>query len=129
MHNENTPHTTALDAAAPMAGNIEITASAADRIAVLRSEENNPDLMLRITVLGGGCSGFQYSMEFDDQTDPHDAVFERSGVKVVTDDVSLRYLAGAQIDYVSDLMGSSFVIKNPNAKSSCGCGNSFAPNM
>jgi iron-sulfur cluster insertion protein len=105
---------------------IVITESAARRIAVLKEQEAAGDVFLRIAVSGGGCSGFQYGMSFDDQRNPDDFRFERDGVAVVVDDVSLGLLNGAEIDFVEDLMGASFQIKNPNAASSCGCGNSFS---
>ena len=81
---------------------------------------------LRIAVSGGGCSGFQYGLSFDDQRNPDDLLFEHGGVAVVVDDASLELLNGAELDFVEDLMGASFQIKNPNAASSCGCGNSFS---
>lgn len=105
---------------------VNLSESAAKRIAWLMTQEEHKGLMLRITVSGGGCSGFQYGFAFDDNVGDEDKLFERSGAKVVIDDTSLELLAGAEIDYVEDLVGASFQIKNPNAKSSCGCGNSFA---
>jgi iron-sulfur cluster insertion protein len=105
---------------------ITVTESAAKRIAFLREQEQVGTANLRIAVSGGGCSGFQYGMSFDDQTNPDDRVFERDGVGVIVDDVSLDLLNGAEVDFVEDLMGASFQIRNPNAASSCGCGNSFS---
>ena len=105
---------------------VSITDSAARRIAVLKQQEAAGGAFLRIAVSGGGCSGFQYGLSFDDQTNPDDRVFERDGVGVVVDDVSLDLLNGAEVDFVEDLMGASFQIRNPNAASSCGCGNSFS---
>src|SRR3984957_4469209 len=105
---------------------ITVTESAAKRIAVLREQEQVGGALLRIAVSGGGCSGFQYGLTFDDQTNPDDRVFERDGVGVVIDDTSLDLLNGAEVDFVEDLMGASFQIRNPNAASSCGCGNSFS---
>ena len=105
---------------------IVVTENAARRIAILRTQENAEDAFLRIAVSGGGCSGFQYGFSFDDQRNEDDFVFERDGVGVVIDDVSLGLLNGAEIDFVEDLMGASFQIRNPNAASSCGCGNSFS---
>jgi iron-sulfur cluster insertion protein len=105
---------------------ITVTESAAKRIAFLRQQEEVGGANLRIAVSGGGCSGFQYGLSFDDQTNPDDRVFERDGVSVVVDDVSLDLLNGAEVDFVEDLMGASFQIRNPNAASSCGCGNSFS---
>jgi iron-sulfur cluster insertion protein len=103
-----------------------LTERAARRIAVLRTQENAENAFLRIAVSGGGCSGFQYGLSFDDQRNEDDFIFERDGVGVVVDDVSLGLLSGAELDFVEDLMGASFQIKNPNAASSCGCGNSFS---
>ena len=105
---------------------LDISESAARRVAFLVAQEGNPALMLRLTVSGGGCSGFQYGFGFDDTVNADDHVFERDGTRVVTDDCSLDLLAGATLDYVEDLMGASFQIRNPNATASCGCGNSFA---
>jgi iron-sulfur cluster insertion protein len=105
---------------------ITVTESAARRIAVLREQEQVGNANLRIAVSGGGCSGFQYGLSFDDQTNPDDRVFARDGVGVVIDEVSLDLLTGAEVDFVEDMMGASFRINNPNAASSCGCGNSFS---
>jgi iron-sulfur cluster insertion protein len=105
---------------------ITVSESAARRIAALKVQESAEGAFLRIAVSGGGCSGFQYGLSFDDQQNPDDRVFERDGIVVVVDEVSLDLLAGAEIDFVEDLMGASFQIKNPNAASSCGCGNSFS---
>src|SRR5689334_17823416 len=105
---------------------INLTESAARRIAALKVEENAENALLRIAVSGGGCSGFQYGLSFDDQRNEDDFVFERDGVGIVVDEVSLGLLSGAEVDFVEDLMGASFQIRNPNAASSCGCGNSFS---
>jgi iron-sulfur cluster insertion protein len=105
---------------------IVLTENAVRRIAVLRTQEHAENAFLRIAVSGGGCSGFQYGLSFDDQRNDDDFVFESDGVGVVVDDVSLGLLNGAEVDFVEDLMGASFQIKNPNAASSCGCGNSFS---
>ncbi len=105
---------------------LRISDSAAERIAALVRMEGKSATMLRLTVSGGGCSGFQYGFNFDDAVNADDHVFEHKGIRVVTDDCSLDLLDGAELDYVEDLMGASFQIKNPNAKSSCGCGTSFA---
>jgi iron-sulfur cluster insertion protein len=105
---------------------LTLTASAAKRIAFLREQEQVGSANLRIAVSGGGCSGFQYGMSFDDQTNPDDRLFERDGVAIVIDEVSLDLLNGAEVDFVEDLMGAAFRINNPNAASSCGCGNSFS---
>ena len=105
---------------------IVVSESAARRIAFLKEQEQAEGAWLRIAVSGGGCSGFQYGLSFDDQRNPDDFVFARDDVAVIVDDVSLDLLNGAEIDFVEDLMGASFQIRNPNAASSCGCGNSFS---
>src|SRR5215467_7273668 len=105
---------------------IVLTESAARRIAALKVQESAGNAFLRIAVSGGGCSGFQYGLSFDDQRNEDDFVFERDGIGVVVDEVSLDLLNGAEVDFVEDLMGASFRINNPNAASSCGCGNSFS---
>ena len=105
---------------------IVVTESATRRSAVLKTQEQAEKAFLRIAVSGGGCSGFQYGLSFDEQRNDDDFVFERDGVAVVVDDVSLGLLNGAEVDFVEDLMGASFRINNPNAASSCGCGNSFS---
>ncbi|HKX10702.1 MAG TPA: iron-sulfur cluster insertion protein ErpA [Stellaceae bacterium] len=103
-----------------------LTESAAKRIAELKVQENVPDAFLRLAVSGGGCSGFQYGFSFDDERHEDDAVFARGGVALVIDTTSLELVSGAEIDFVEDLMGASFQVRNPNASSSCGCGKSFA---
>jgi iron-sulfur cluster insertion protein len=103
-----------------------LSASAAKRIGELVSLEGDASLMLRLSVSGGGCSGFQYGFSFDNAPQADDHLFERDGVKMVVDDTSLDLLAGAEVDFVEDLVGSSFQVKNPNAASSCGCGSSFS---
>ena len=105
---------------------IVLTENAARRIAMLRAQENAENAFLRIAVSGGGCSGFQYGLSLDDHRNDDDFLFERDGIGVVVDDVSLGLLNGAEVDFVEDLMGASFRINNPNAASSCGCGNSFS---
>jgi iron-sulfur cluster insertion protein len=105
---------------------ISISDSAAQRIAQLSRLEGKPGLMLRVSVSGGGCSGFQYGFDFAEQVGDADRTFERDGVTVVIDEISLELLNGSQIDFVEDLIGSYFEIKNPNASSSCGCGASFS---
>jgi iron-sulfur cluster insertion protein len=105
---------------------IIVSESAARRIAALKTQEEAEEAFLRIAVSGGGCSGFQYGLSFDAQRNADDFVFERDGIAVVVDDTSLDLLNGAEIDFVEDMMGASFQIKNPNAASSCGCGNSFS---
>ena len=107
-------------------GMLEITESAARRICALRQQEGDSALMLRVTISGGGCSGFQYGFALEKACGDDDRVFEQSGARVVVDDASLGLLAGARIDFVEDLVGSFFRIENPNASSSCGCGSSFS---
>lgn len=103
-----------------------VTESAAKRIAFLAEQEGDSSLMLRVSVSGGGCSGFQYGFDFDKTVNDDDRIAERNGAKVVIDEVSLELLNGAEIDFVEDLMGAYFRINNPNATSSCGCGTSFS---
>ena len=105
---------------------LAITESAARRVSELIQAESGEGLMLRVAVSGGGCSGFQYGFSFDDTVRDDDRTFQRDGVTVVVDEVSLDLLAGSEIDFVEELIGSSFQIRNPNASSSCGCGTSFA---
>jgi iron-sulfur cluster insertion protein len=105
---------------------VTITENAARRIAALMQQEANPKLMLRVAVSGGGCSGFQYGFSLDEARLEDDVLFERAGVRVVIDTTSLELIQGAEIDFVEELVGSSFQVRNPNATSSCGCGNSFA---
>ncbi|MCK5876183.1 MAG: iron-sulfur cluster insertion protein ErpA [Candidatus Marithrix sp.] len=101
------------------------TDGAAVKVQQLIDEENNTDLMLRVFVQGGGCSGFQYGFTFDESVQEGDTVVENQGVKLLIDPMSYQYLVGAEIDYVEDLEGSQFVIRNPNAVTTCGCGSSF----
>jgi iron-sulfur cluster insertion protein len=105
---------------------IGISDSAVKRIAALVEQEQSDGSMLRITVSGGGCSGFQYGFSLDDQRNDDDRLFERDGVAVIIDEVSLDLLKGSEVDFVEDLIGSYFAIKNPNASSTCGCGSSFS---
>ncbi len=107
-------------------GGVSLTANAARRVAELKRQESLPHAFLRLAVSGGGCSGFQYGFSFDDTRQAEDRVFERDGVELVVDAVSLELVKGAEIDFVEDLMGAAFQVKNPNAASSCGCGNSFS---
>lgn len=103
-----------------------ISARAASRIAEIKATEGRDEMMLRVSVAGGGCAGFQYSFDFDDKTAGDDRVFERDGVTVVIDEMSLGFLAEGELDFVEDLIGSYFSIKNPNATSNCSCGTSFS---
>ena len=105
---------------------LTLTERAVTRIALLMEREGNDALMLRISIGGGGCSGFQYEFSFDDTVTEDDKCFERSGVTLVADAISLPYLSGAEIDFIEDLSGSQFVVQNPNASGTCGCGTSFS---
>jgi iron-sulfur cluster insertion protein len=105
---------------------VTISESAIAKITDLLAEENNPNLKLRTFVQGGGCSGFQYGFTFDEEQNDDDFVIERTNLKVLIDAMSMQYMLGAVIDYKEDLQGSSFVINNPNAQSTCGCGSSFS---
>ena len=105
---------------------ITLTERAARRIAALQREDENKGQRRRSAVVGGGCQGYQYSFVFDDALNDDDRVIDRDGAVVVVDDISLGLLAGAELDYVEDLVGSYFAVKNPNAASSCGCGSSFS---
>jgi iron-sulfur cluster insertion protein len=107
-------------------GGLRLTPAAARRVQALQARKGNPALMLRLTVDGGGCSGFQYRFGFDDQLQPDDQTFSSHGVTVVSDPVSLELLAGAEIDYTESLIGAAFRITNPNASGGCGCGASFS---
>jgi iron-sulfur cluster insertion protein len=102
------------------------TDSAADKVKQLVEEEGNPELKLRVFVQGGGCSGFQYGFTFDEVVNEDDTPMTKNGVTLLIDAMSLQYLMGAEIDYKEDLQGAQFVIKNPNATSTCGCGSSFS---
>jgi iron-sulfur cluster insertion protein len=105
---------------------IAFTDSAAAKVADLIAEEGNPDLKLRVFVQGGGCAGFQYGFTFDDITNDDDTIMTKNGVSLLIDAMSYQYLIGAEIDYKENLQGAQFVIKNPNAITTCGCGSSFS---
>jgi iron-sulfur cluster insertion protein len=102
------------------------TDAAAAKVKQLIDEEGNTNLKLRVFVQGGGCSGFQYGFTFDEEVSDEDTRMDRGGVTLLIDPMSLQYLAGAEIDYQSGVQGEQFVIKNPNATSTCGCGSSFS---
>ena len=102
------------------------TDNAAEKVKSLIDEEGNPELKLRVFVTGGGCSGFQYGFTFDEVTNDDDTVMTKNGVSLLIDAMSYQYLVGAEIDYKEDLQGAQFVIKNPNATTTCGCGSSFS---
>ena len=104
---------------------VTVSARAAKRIAEIITAEGQ-DMMLRLAVTGGGCSGFQYNFALDDAVADDDLVVEEGGIKVLIDSTSLEFLKGAEIDFVDDLIGASFKVNNPNATSSCGCGTSFS---
>ncbi len=116
--------TTAVDVELPMP--FVFTDSAANKVKELIEEEGNPDLKLRVFVTGGGCSGFQYGFTFDEEASDDDTAMEKNGVTLLVDPMSYQYLVGAEIDYTEGLEGAQFVIKNPNATSTCGCGSSFS---
>jgi iron-sulfur cluster insertion protein len=115
-----------MNAVTEMPSPIVFSDSAATKVAQLIEEEGNPDLKLRVFVQGGGCSGFQYGFTFDEVTNEDDTIMEKNGVQLLIDAMSYQYLVGAEIDYKDDLEGAQFVIKNPNAESTCGCGSSFS---
>jgi iron-sulfur cluster insertion protein len=105
---------------------INITENCVEKVADLLAEENDPNLKLRVFVQGGGCSGFQYGFTFDEVVNEDDFVIEKSSVKILVDSMSYQYLVGSTVDYKEDVMGSQFVIQNPNAETTCGCGSSFS---
>lgn len=105
---------------------VHITESAKIKIKDLLAEENNPELKLRTFVQGGGCAGFSYGFTFDEMQNEDDFVIEEENICILIDAMSMQYLQGASIDYKEELMGSQFVIKNPNATNTCGCGSSFS---
>lgn len=102
------------------------TDAAARKVSELIREEGNPKLMLRVFVSGGGCSGFQYGFTFDESVEDGDLQFDNQGVQLLVDPLSFQYLSGVEIDYREDLEGAQFVVRNPNASTTCGCGSSFA---
>ena len=104
---------------------VTVTDVAADKIKTMIEDQENPDLGLRVMIAGGGCSGFQYRLAFDKQATDNDQIIEQNGIKVFVDNKSAIYLMGAELDYVEGLMGAGFKVSNPNAKGTCGCGESF----
>lgn len=118
--------------ASPSSTGINFSVNAADKVASLIAEEENPGLNLRVFVTGGGCSGFQYGFTFDENIQDDDTIIEqvcsngKSLVKLLVDSMSYQYLNEAEIDYVENIQGAQFVIRNPNAKTTCGCGSSFS---
>ena len=115
-----------MNAVTEMPGPLVFSDSAASKVKQLIDEEGNPDLKLRVFVTGGGCSGFQYGFTFDEDVNEDDTSMEKNGVTLLIDSMSYQYLVGAEIDYTEGLEGAQFVIKNPNAQSTCGCGSSFS---
>ena len=115
--------TTVIPDLAPL---LAFTDSAARKVSELLVEEDNPQLKLRVFVTGGGCSGFQYGFTFDENQEEGDTRVEKNGVALVVDPMSFQYLQGAEIDYKEGVEGAQFVIRNPNASTTCGCGNSFS---
>ena len=105
---------------------LDFSDNAARKVKKLIEEEGNPNLKLRVSVYGGGCSGFQYSFSLEEETKEDDKSIEKMGVNLVIDSMSYQYLAGSEVDYTDGLEGSMFVVKNPNATSTCGCGASFS---
>ena len=105
---------------------LNFTDAAANKVKALITEEENANLKLRVYITGGGCSGFQYGFTFDEKVNDGDLTVENAGVNLVVDPMSLQYLIGATVDYTEGLEGSRFVVKNPNASSTCGCGSSFS---
>lgn len=103
-----------------------VTDNAAKRISKMIETEDDKNVNLRISVLGGGCSGFQYDFQFDSKINDDDLIYHKDGIKVVVDEMSIEYIEGSQLDYVETLGAAAFEIKNPNATANCGCGNSFA---
>lgn len=110
---------------APPPPPIVFTDAAAEKVSELIRDEENPNLKLRVFISGGGCSGFQYGFTFDEKIEDGDSQVENHGVMLVVDPMSVQYLMGAEIDYTEDLQGAQFVIRNPNATTTCGCGQSF----
>lgn len=111
---------------AEMPSPLNFSDSAAHKVKELMAQEENPNLKLRVFITGGGCSGFQYGFTFDEQVQDGDTVVEKGGVTLLVDPMSYQYLAGAEIDYSEGLEGAQFVIRNPNATTTCGCGSSFS---
>jgi len=116
----------ATDSATTPVSTIVFTDNAAKKVATLIAEEGNDNLKLRVFISGGGCSGFQYGFTFDEKVSEDDTQVENSGVTLLIDPMSYQYLIGAEIDYKEDLEGAQFIIKNPNATTTCGCGSSFS---
>ncbi len=122
----------AIDASSPTESDILFSVNAANKVAELIKEEENPALNLRVSITGGGCSGFQYGFSFDEEINEDDTIIEQQcsngldAVKLLIDSMSYQYLHEAEIDYIQGIQGEQFVIRNPNAKTTCGCGSSFS---
>jgi iron-sulfur cluster insertion protein len=116
---------TTMNAEPPLPG-IVLTDAAARKVQELILEERNPELKLRVYISGGGCSGFQYGFSFDEERAEDDIAVENDGVTLLVDPLSFQYLMGAEVDYSESLQGAQFVIRNPNASTTCGCGSSFS---
>lgn len=114
------------DVAAPSEAPVIFSDAAADKVRELLNEEQDPEQSLRVFVTGGGCSGFQYGFKFEKSAEPDDTIVVKNGVTLLVDPMSVQYLAGAEIDYKDGVEGAQFVIRNPNAQTTCGCGNSFS---
>ena len=117
--------TTQTSAQTPPPPSVIFTDAAASKVGELIAEEDNPKLKLRVFISGGGCSGFQYGFTFDEDIEDGDSQVENQGVTLLIDPMSVQYLMGAEIDYKEDLQGAQFIIRNPNAQTTCGCGQSF----
>ena len=109
-----------------MQTDLKISPDAVTRVRQLLASKDNPDVMLRVYIQGGGCSGFQYGFQFDEDAQEDDISIEQDGIRILVDMLSLQYLGGAEIDYKDDIMGSRFLVNNPNASTTCGCGSSFS---
>lgn len=105
---------------------LHVTESAAAKVTQLITEENDPQLKLRVYIVGGGCAGFQYGFAFDKQQNEDDTIISNKSASIIVDSMSLQYLSGSTIDYVNGLQGAHFVVSNPNANTTCGCGSSFS---
>jgi len=122
MRPSNSPN----DVPANVQANIDFSERAANKVRALITADGDNALRLRVFITGGGCNGFSYGFTFDDDVTEDDAVIDREGVSMVVDSMSYPYLEGSQVDYVEDLNGSQFIVTNPNAAATCGCGNSFS---
>jgi iron-sulfur cluster insertion protein len=115
-----------MDTSAPATNHVTLSDAAVEKLSALMAEDGDPTQALRLAVTGGGCSGFQYALGFDNEQHEDDLLFEQSGVRVLVDNASIEYLAGAIVDFQDGLQGKGFSIENPNSSGSCGCGSSFS---